>query len=108
MKMIGKSDDEISKAVYEAFQIQYDVITQHNGHSLDPVMPPIGYFNDEIQLTDIRTTNSETDLIFTNNDITGLVGNKNRVVIRWVSNEVISIIILCFLFIKRHNCLISQ
>lgn len=99
--MVGKSDEEISKAVHKAFQIQYDVIAQHNGHSLDPVMPPIGYFNDEISLTDIRTTNPETDLIFTKNDVTGLVGNKNRVVIRWVSNEVInSIIILCFLFIK--------
>lgn len=86
--MSGKSDDEIQKAVFQAYEIQLKVISEYSGHVLDPEFP-YGYFKDEMPISNTRTSNPQSDLIFYNNAIRGFIGqNKNSVTIKWASDQV--------------------
>jgi len=88
-KMRGKSDDEIQKAVFQAYETQFKVISEYNGHLLDPESS-YGYFKDEMPISNTRTSNPQCDFIFYNNAIRGFIGyNKNSIIIKWVPNEVI-------------------
>lgn len=87
-KLSGKSDDEIQKAVFQAYEIQLKVISEYSGHVLDPELP-YGYFKDEMPISNTRTSNPQSDLIFYNNAIRGFIGqNKNSVIIKWASDQV--------------------
>ena len=90
--MRDKSDDEIQKAVFQAFENQLKVISEYTGHMLDPESP-YGFFKDEMPITNARTSNPQSDLIFYNNAIRGFIAhNKNTITIKWVPNQVILII----------------
>jgi len=87
-KMRDKSDDEIQKAVFQAFENQLKVISEYNGHLLDPESP-YGFFKDEMPISNARTSNPQSDLIFYNNAIRGFIAqNKNSIIIKWVPNQV--------------------
>ncbi|CAH1738199.1 uncharacterized protein LOC114132391 [Aphis gossypii] len=89
-KMRDKSDDEIQKAVFQAYENQLKVISEYNGHMLDPESP-YGFFKDEMPISNARTSNPQSDLIFYNNAIRGFIGhNKNSIIIKWVPNQVVT------------------
>lgn len=88
--MRDKSDDEIQKAVFQAYETQLKVISEYSGHLLDPEFP-YGFFKDEMPISNARTSNSQSDFIFYNNAIRGFIGyNKNNIIIKWVPNQVIN------------------
>lgn len=87
-KMRDKSDDEIQKAVFQAYENQLKIISEYNGHLLDPESP-YGYFKDEMPISNTRTSTPQSDLIFYNNGIRGFIGyNKQSIMIKWVPNQV--------------------
>ncbi|VVC24795.1 Hypothetical protein CINCED_3A007355 [Cinara cedri] len=89
-KMSGKTDDEIQKALFQAYENQLKVISEYSGHVLDPEFP-YGQFKDEMPVTNARTSNSQSDITFYNNNIRGFVGyNKNSINIKWVPNQVVT------------------
>jgi hypothetical protein len=89
-KMHGKSDDEIQKAVFQAFENQVKVISEYTGHTLDPETP-YGYFKDEMPISNARTSDPQSDLIFYNNAIRGFIGhNKNTIIIKWIPDQVVT------------------
>ncbi|XP_022176523.1 uncharacterized protein LOC111037955 [Myzus persicae] len=89
-KMRDKSDDEIQKAVFQAFENQLKVISEYTGHVLDPESP-YGFFKDEMPISNARTSNPQSDLIFYNNAIRGFIGhNKNSIIIKWAPNQVVT------------------
>jgi len=93
-KLRDKGDDEIQKAVFQAYENQLKVISEYSGHVFDPEFP-LGFFKDEMPITNARTSNPQSDLIFYNNGIRGFIGyNKNNIIIKWVPNQVINIIIM--------------
>lgn len=88
-KMSGKSDDEIQKAVFQAYETKLKVISEYSAHVLDPASP-YGFFKDEMPISNARTSNPQSDLIFYNNAIRGFIGqNKNSITIKWAPNQVI-------------------
>ncbi|CAI6361853.1 unnamed protein product [Macrosiphum euphorbiae] len=91
-QMRDKSDDEIQKAVFQAIENQLKVISEYMCHMLDPESP-YGFFKDEMPISNARTSNPQSDLIFYNNAIRGFIAhNKNTIIIKWVPNQVIHII----------------
>lgn len=86
-KMRDKSDDDVQKAVFQAYENQLKVISEYNGHLLDS--ESLGYLKDEMPISNARTSNPQSDLIFYNNNIRGFIGqNKNSQIVKWVPNQV--------------------
>ncbi|KAF0772985.1 Uncharacterized protein FWK35_00002279 [Aphis craccivora] len=82
------SNEEIQKAVFWAYKIQYDVISEYNGRVYD-VESPLGYFNDILILPKTRASSISSNVIFENNTVRGLIDFlSNNVVIRWSQDQV--------------------
>lgn len=82
------SNEEIQKAVFWAYKVQYDVISEYNGRVYD-VESPLGYFNDVFILPKTRASSINSNIIFENNTVRGLKDFKsNNVVIRWSQDQV--------------------
>lgn len=92
-KMRDKTDDDVQKALSQAYENQLKVISEYSGHALDPEFP-YGQFKDEMPISNARTSNSQSEILFYNNNIRGFVGyNKNIIVVKWVPNQVICTLI---------------
>lgn len=64
------------------------MVSEYNGHVLDSE-PPNGFFKDEMPITNTRSSNPLSDLVFYNNGIKGFIGtNKNSILIKWVPDQV--------------------
>ncbi|XP_022176565.1 uncharacterized protein LOC111037974 [Myzus persicae] len=63
--MREKSDEEIGKAVYNAYSNQIRVVSEYSGHVYDPPFP-LGYLKNECPVPNTHTYQSENDLIETN------------------------------------------
>jgi len=88
-KLRGKSDDEIQKAVFQGYQILHKLITEYNGRGLDSDI--YGFFKDEMPISNTRTSDLQSELIFYNNAIKGFNGyNKNSITIKLVPNQVVT------------------
>jgi len=82
-------NEEIQNAVFWAYKIQYDVISEHNGRVYD-AETPLGYFNDALILPKTRASLINSNIVFENNTISGLLDFKsNNIVIRW-SQDLVS------------------
>lgn len=81
------SSEEIQKAVFWAYKIQYDVISEHNGHVYD-AESPLAYFNDILILPKTRASSINSNTIFENNTVSGLTNFKTNIVIRWSQDQV--------------------
>lgn len=82
------SDEEIKKALFWAYKIQYDVISEHNGHVYD-TKSPLNYFSDGLILPKTRASAINSDLIFDDNIVSGLTNFKsNKIVIKWSQDQV--------------------
>lgn len=87
-KMVGKTDDDVQKAVFQAYATQLKVISEYSGHVLEPDSP-YGFFKDEMPITNARTSNPQSDLVFYNNAIRGFIGHdKNSITVKWSSDQV--------------------
>jgi hypothetical protein len=87
-KLMGKTDDEIQKAVFQGYENQLKVISEYNGNLLDSESP-YAYFKDEMPIPNTRTSNPQSDVVFYNNAIRGFIGyNKNIIIIKWVPDQV--------------------
>lgn len=87
-KMVGKTDEEVQKAVFQAYATQLKVISEYNGHVLEPDSP-YGFFKDEMPISNARTSNPQTDLVFYNNAIRGFIGHdKNSITVKWNLDQV--------------------
>jgi len=81
-------NDEIQNAVFWAYKIQYDVISEHVGHVYD-AESPLGYFNDVLILPKIRASLINSNIVFENNTVSGLMDFKsNNIVIKWSEDRV--------------------
>lgn len=81
------SDNDIEKAVFWAYKVQNDVVSEHNGHVFD-TEPPLSHFENWLILPKIRVSSTDSDVVFENNTITGLADHKNNeVVIKWSQNQ---------------------
>lgn len=82
------TNEEIQNAVFWAYKTQYDVISEHNGHVYD-VETPLGYFNDVLILPKTRASLINSNIVFENNTVSGLMNFKsNNVVIRFSQDRV--------------------
>lgn len=89
-KMRDKSDDEIQKAVFRAYETQLKVVSEYSGHVLDADLP-YGFFKDEMPISNTRSSSPQSDFVFYNNAIRGFIGfNKNSIIIKWVPDQVIN------------------
>lgn len=86
--MLEKSDEEIGKAVFNAYSNQIKVVSEYSGHVYDPPFP-LGYLKNECPIPNTHTYQSETDLVFNNNIVKGLRDcNHNLIVIKWAPDQV--------------------
>jgi len=93
-----RSNEEIQKAVFDAYTKQMKIVSEYSGHVYDPAYP-YGYFRNEYFVPNTHTFQADTDLVFYNNVVKGLKEfNHNDIIIRWAPDQVDIIIILKFLF----------
>lgn len=86
--MRDKSNEEIQKAVFNAYENQMKIISEHGGHFYDSE-PPYEYFKNEYPIPDAPTFHPEYDLIFYKNVVRGLREyKKNNIVIKWAPDQV--------------------
>ncbi|XP_050441021.1 uncharacterized protein LOC126845971 [Adelges cooleyi] len=87
--MRGKfSDEDIEKAVIQAFVNQYEVVSEYNGHVYDPAFP-YGYLKDDVRVPKTRASGPLSDLIFEGNTVKGLSNYLNSsLVIRWYQDQI--------------------
>jgi len=83
------ADEHVEKAVFWAYKIQYDVISEHNGHVYD-AESPLDYFVDSLTLPKTRASSVSSDIVFENNTVGGLTNYEtNKHVVRW-SQDLVS------------------
>lgn len=88
MRNAHYSDEEIKKAIFWAYKIQYDVISEHNGHVYDTALP-LSYFSDDLTLPKTRASAINSDVIFNGNTVSGLTNFKsNKIIIKWSQDQV--------------------
>ncbi|VVC24794.1 Hypothetical protein CINCED_3A001877 [Cinara cedri] len=88
--MLGKSDEEIQKAVFFASDNQMKIVAEYNGRVYEPDFP-YGYFENEISLPYTETFQSETELAFANNVAKGFRNYKTNIIIfKWDSDNLIT------------------
>ncbi|XP_050442959.1 uncharacterized protein LOC126847034 [Adelges cooleyi] len=81
-------DEQIRKAVTEALENQYKVVSEYNGRVYDPASP-YGYFRDEVAVPNTRASSPESDMIFEANTVKGLSNHRNRTIaVRWAEDQV--------------------
>lgn len=81
-------NEEIQNALFWAYKIQYDVISEHNGRVYD-AESPLGYFNNVLILPKTRASLINSNFVFENNSVSGLMDLKsNNVIIRWSQDRV--------------------
>lgn len=98
-KMRNKTDDDVQKALFQAYENQLKVVSEYSGHVLDPEFP-YGQFKDEMPVSNARTYNTQSDILFYNNNIRGFVGyNKNIMTVKWVPNQVPTPIYNIFIYL---------
>lgn len=86
--MRDKSNEEIEKAVFNAYQKQIKVVSEYSGHVFDPPFP-VGYFKNECPIPDSQTYDTDIDLIFENNVFSGLRDYyQNVIIIKWAPDQV--------------------
>jgi len=90
MRKNNYRNEEIQNALFWAYKIQYDVISEHNGRVYDAELP-LGYFNDILILPETRASSINSNFVFENNTVSGLMDLKsNNVIIRWSQDRVSS------------------
>lgn len=88
MRNENYNDYEIQKSVFWAYKFQYDVISEHNGHVFDPELP-LDYFKDDLILPKTRVSSISSDVVFSNNTLSGLTNFKsNKIIIKWSQDRV--------------------
>lgn len=88
MRNAQYSEEDINKALFWAYKIQYDVISEHNGHVFD-TESPLSYFSDNLIIPKIRASEINSDVIFDDNTVSGLTNLKNnKIVIKWSQDQV--------------------
>lgn len=87
-QMLGKSNEEIQKAVYSAYKTQMEVISEYSGHVYDPEFP-YDYLKDEYTVPHTETFQADTEFTFTNNIFKGLASyRENAIVLKWAPDQV--------------------
>ncbi|XP_025204488.1 uncharacterized protein LOC112601221 [Melanaphis sacchari] len=87
-QMLGKSDEEIAKAVFDAYKIQIKIVSEYSGHVYDPA-DPYGYFKNGYPIPITQTYDSDVDLIFENNLVSGLTEyDQNVIIIKWAPDQI--------------------
>ncbi|XP_015373669.1 PREDICTED: uncharacterized protein LOC107168690 [Diuraphis noxia] len=88
MRVNNYRNEEIQNALFWAYKIQYDVISEHIGRVYD-AESPLEYFNDVLILPKTRTSLINSNFVFENNTVSGLMSLKsNNVIIRWSQDRV--------------------
>lgn len=97
-QMYGKSNEEIQKAVLNAYKNQMKVISEYSGHVYDPDFP-YEYFKQENSIPDTETFQSDAEFTFTNNVFKVLASyNDNTIVFKWAPDQVNQIYMFCLLY----------
>lgn len=87
-----KSDEEIQKAVFDAYTNQMKIVSEYSGHVYDPTYP-FGYFKNEYFVPNTYAYQSDGDLVFYNNVVRGLRDfTYNDIIIRWAPDQVETIV----------------
>jgi hypothetical protein len=82
------NNEEIKKSVFWAYKFQYDVISEYNGHMFDPELP-LNYFKEGLILPKTRVSSINSDIVFSNNTLSGLTNVKsNKIIIKWSQDQV--------------------
>lgn len=106
MRNAHYNEEEIKKALFWAYKIQYDVISEHNGHVFD-TKSPLSYFSDDLIIPKTRASAINSDVIFNDNTISGLTNlKKNKIVIKW-SQDQVSFLILPKILYKQEFCILK-
>lgn len=88
--MREQSNEEIQKAVYDAYTNLLKIMTEYNGHVYEHENP-YEYFKNEYFVPDTQTFQPEADLVFYNNVVRGLKDfSNNEIVIKFVPDQVIT------------------
>lgn len=91
-----KSNEEIQKAVFDAYTNQMKIVSEYSGHVYDPIYP-YGYFKNEYSIPNTHTFQADADLVFYNNVVKGLRDfNHNDIIIKWAHDKVDITFCFCF------------
>jgi len=86
--MLGKSNEEIETAVFNAYQKQIRVVSEYSGHVYDPEFP-YGYFKNEVIIPNTDSYAPSADFIFDNNVVRGLTDyNENVIIVKWAPDQI--------------------
>lgn len=81
-------DEDVRTAVFQAYRVQYDVVSEHNGHVFDPESP-LAYFEDSLTVPRTRASAFDSDVVFDDNTVDGLTRhNSSDIVIGWSRDQV--------------------